>query len=73
VVVRLQDGGDEVSIGVYDEEGQLPKGFDPESEGGLGLRIVRTLVEEELRGQFELRADTGVSAVMVFPKRSPFS
>jgi two-component sensor histidine kinase len=73
VVVRLHDGGDEVSIGVHDEEGQLPKGFDVESESGLGLRIVRMLVEEELRGQFELRAGTGVSAVMVFPKRSPLS
>jgi len=73
VVVRLHDGGDEVSIGVHDEEGQLPKGFDLESESGLGLRIVRTLVEEELRGQFELRAGTGVSAVMVFPKIYPLS
>ncbi len=73
VVVRLHDGGDEVSIGVHDEEGQLPEGFDLESESGLGLRIVRTLVEEDLRGQFELRAGTGVSAVMVFPKRSPLS
>ena len=70
VTVLLADLGDEVHITVLDTEGDLPQGFDPQSDGGLGLRIVRTLVEEELKGQFKLLAAGGVSAVIEFPKRS---
>ncbi|HUW14461.1 MAG TPA: histidine kinase, partial [Anaerolineae bacterium] len=70
VTVLLADLGDEVHITVQDPEGDLPLGFDPQSDGGLGLRIVRTLVEEELKGQFKLLAAGGVSAVIEFPKRS---
>jgi two-component sensor histidine kinase len=70
VTIRLHDGGDVVSISVQDEDAELPEEFEPERGDGLGLYIVRTLVEEELRGQFELRGEPGVSAVITFPKRS---
>jgi len=70
VSVLLADLGDEVHITVQDRGGELPLGFDAQTGGGLGLRIVRTLVEEELRGRFRLLADSGVSAVIEFPKRS---
>jgi len=73
VAICLHDRGDEVCIAVEDQEGRLPEGFDTEGGGGLGLQIVRTLVEEELKGQFQLRAGPGVSAVISFPKRSAFS
>ena len=68
VTVTLHDGGDEVRIEVRDEGGQLPADFDLERKSGLGLQIVRTLVEDDLKGHFELRADGGVSAEIVFPK-----
>ncbi len=32
----------------------LPEGFDPRRDAGLGLRIVRTLIEKDLRGTFTL-------------------
>ena len=35
---------------------------------GLGLRIVRTLVREDLRGQFELVNGQGVRALVSFPR-----
>lgn len=71
ITVTLHDGGDVVGIDVQDAGGQLPAGFDLDRESGLGLQIVRTLVEEELRGRFELRANGGVTAVIVFPKDFP--
>jgi len=43
VHVVIQDNG----VGVHD-------GFDPQRDAGLGLRIVRTLIEKDLRGSFEL-------------------
>ncbi len=32
----------------------LPEGFDPHTAGNLGLQIVRTLVEGELGGTFDM-------------------
>ena len=68
ITVTLRDGGDVVGIDVQDAGGQLPEDFDLDREAGLGLQIVRTLVEEDLRGRFDLRANGGVTAVIVFPK-----
>jgi two-component sensor histidine kinase len=39
-----------------------------EEDGGLGLRIVRSLVQGDLKGRFEIRGEEGVKAVVVFPK-----
>jgi len=68
VVVQLYDGGDVVSVAVHDEGAQLRQDFDLENDSGLGLHIVRTLVEEDLRGSFRLCAAAGVSAAIEFPK-----
>jgi two-component sensor histidine kinase len=68
VLVQLYDGGDVVNIAVHDEDARLPQDFDLDSDSGLGLQIVRALVEEDLRGSFRLRAVAGVSAAIEFPK-----
>ena len=36
--------------------------------GGLGLQIVRSLVREDLKGEFELTNGQGLHAVVSFPK-----
>ncbi|MCC7162991.1 MAG: sensor histidine kinase [Anaerolineae bacterium] len=41
-------------IVVQDSGAGLPDGFDPKQDAGLGLRIVRTLIEKDLRGAFAL-------------------
>ena len=41
-------------VSVADDGAGLPTGFDPASDGGLGLQIVRTLVEGELGGRLTL-------------------
>lgn len=41
-------------IVVQDSGAGLPNGFDAKRDAGLGLRIVRTLIEKDLRGTFAL-------------------
>ncbi|MBV9582017.1 MAG: histidine kinase N-terminal domain-containing protein [Chloroflexi bacterium] len=71
IVVRLAEQGDSLYIEIADDGRGLPDDFDPVREGGLGLQIVRSLVREDLKGQFELLSASngkGVSAVVSFPK-----
>ena len=41
-------------VTVQDDGRGLPEGFDPQRAGNLGLQIVRTLVEGELGGTFDM-------------------
>jgi len=68
VSVELADDGECVTIEVGDDGTGLPPDFDLEQDGGLGLRIVRTLVQGDLKGHLELRGGRGVRATATFPK-----
>ncbi len=55
---------------VVDDDGRgLPSGFDVEESAGLGLSIVRTLVESELGGRLSIGAgpDAGTRVRLAFP------
>jgi len=67
VAVRRTDH--EIEIEVADDGAGLPAGFSLADSPRLGLQIVRTLVEGDLRGRIELRArpDVGTSAVLRIP------
>jgi len=67
-VVRLAEQGDSLYIEIQDDGRGLPHDFDLPSQGGLGLQIVRSLVREDLKGEFELVNGQGVKAVVSFPK-----
>jgi two-component sensor histidine kinase len=67
--VRLADGGDEVRLEVRDDGELLPAEFDLDKPSSLGLQIVRSLVEGDLRGQLRLENQgSEVAAIVVFPK-----
>ena len=72
VTVTLKDEGERVTVLVEDDGEGLPEGFNVSTDGSLGLRIVQTLVEEDLKGRFVLENGTsegiGVRAVVTFPK-----
>ncbi len=68
IVVRLAEQDDSLYIEIQDDGRGLPPDFDKDSQGGLGLQIVRSLVREDLKGQFELTNGQGVHAVVSFPK-----
>lgn len=56
-------------LSVQDNGQGLPADFDLRTAGNLGLQIVRTLVQDDLKGTFSLEnTQDGVIAVISFPK-----
>lgn len=70
VSITLRETYDTIVIEISDDGSGLPEDFDPESDGRLGMSIVRSLVEDGLDGCFELHNGDGVAAVVTFPKLS---
>jgi two-component sensor histidine kinase/PAS domain-containing protein len=71
VTVGLQDDGEQITISVDDDGVGLPEEFDLAHTSSLGLQIVNTLAQGDLKGNFELLSrDKGVSAIVTFPKHS---
>jgi two-component sensor histidine kinase len=66
VGAELRRDGNDVVLVVTDEGG----GPAPGASDGLGLRIARTLVRDQLAGALELAADGGGKAVARFPAES---
>ena len=69
IEVRAERSADELRLVVHDDGQGLSAGFDLATSPGLGLLIVRTLVEGELRGTLELRSGDGggTDAVLWLP------
>ncbi|WP_028847705.1 sensor histidine kinase [Thermocrispum agreste] len=55
VTVRAARSARWLEVSIVDEGRGLPPGFSLEQAEGLGLQIVRTLIESELRGSLSLR------------------
>jgi len=70
ITIRLEDHGDQVEIAVTDDGQGLPPDFSLDQVESLGLQIVRTLVQDDLRGEFELLNGHGVRAIVRFPKQT---
>ncbi len=68
IALSFQDLGDRVELRVHDDGRGLPDNFDLNTVDSLGLRIVRMLVTDDLKGTIELVSDNGVSAIVNFPK-----
>ncbi len=71
VLLQLTDEGDQVVIEVIDDGVGLAEAAEGELSSSLGLTIVRTLVEGDLKGQFTMaRAEPGTRVVIRFPKET---
>lgn len=69
IQITLTDTGDSVRIEIWDDGDPLPDEFNLDVPTSLGLQIVRTLVQGDLRGQVKLEnSDGGVTALVSFPK-----
>ena len=68
ISLSFQDFGDRVELRVHDDGRGLPDNFDLNAVDSLGLRIVRMLVTDDLKGTIEMVSDNGVSAIVSFPK-----
>jgi two-component sensor histidine kinase len=53
---------------IYDNGIGLPAGFDRAKTKSLGIQIVRTLVETDLGGTFELFSSGGTHAMITIPR-----
>jgi len=54
-------------IDVWDNGVGLPPGFNQHESKSLGLQIIRTLIEQDLGGEFGLRSDSGTRASITVP------
>jgi two-component system, sensor histidine kinase PdtaS len=69
VTITLADNGDTVQVDIWDDGDPLPDDFSLDVPTSLGLQIVRTLVQGDLRGQVKLENGAGgVIAKVSFPK-----
>jgi two-component system, sensor histidine kinase PdtaS len=68
VTVTLAAGRDALRVEVRDDGVGLPEDFSPQRSSDLGLQIVRTLVQDDLKGRFSLTNAGGVRAVITMPR-----
>ncbi len=59
---------DTYQIDIYDNGVGLPEHFGQRSSSSLGLQIVRTLIETDLGGRFELYCKNGTHACITIPR-----
>lgn len=66
--IEVNRMGDFATIVIFDDGVGLPAGFSLSESANLGLQIVRTLTENELKGSINLvRTDRGTEAQLNFP------
>jgi two-component sensor histidine kinase len=66
--IHAKQHGNELSVVISDDGVGFPDGFDIATSPNLGLQIVRTLTENELRGQLQLETDDQQTKVtLTFP------
>ena len=66
--IHVSSTGSELSVTISDDGVGFPEGFDISTSPNLGLQIVRTLTENELRGTLSLITDEQETrAVLTFP------
>ncbi len=68
--IQLYDRGDQIELIMEDTGRGLPEDFSPEENASIGLDIIRTLVQDDLKGtiQFSTLSQGGVRARLLFPK-----
>jgi two-component sensor histidine kinase len=66
--IEVNRSGDVATLTIFDDGIGLPEGFSLSESANLGLQIVRTLTENELKGSINLvRTDRGTEAQLKFP------
>ena len=67
VHVVLSRGTGNATVEVTDDGRGLPEGFTLDGASGLGLQIVRTMVESDLHGRIAMSSDGGTRVRMTVP------
>ncbi|NBF39634.1 MAG: hypothetical protein GVY14_04405 [Spirochaetes bacterium] len=66
VSLRKRAGQESYELEVSDTGNGLPEGFSIDRGDSLGLSLVKSLVRDQLRGQFSISSDGGTRALAVF-------
>jgi two-component sensor histidine kinase len=64
----LDQSRDAIRVEVRDDGVGLPADFSPGRSADLGLQIVQTLVQEDLKGRISLTDAGGVQATITMPR-----
>jgi two-component sensor histidine kinase len=68
LVIAIERGSSSATVVISDDGVGLPEGFSLSESSNLGLQIVRTLTENELRGELTLTSDAKETrAELIFP------
>lgn len=67
--VEIATLDDVYKIEIYDNGIGMPPDFNPQMSNSLGLQIVRTLIESDVGGSFELYNDQGTHACIIIPRK----
>ncbi|HUK93125.1 MAG TPA: PAS domain S-box protein, partial [Methanomicrobiales archaeon] len=59
--------GDRIRISVRDDGVGMPEGFDISRASSLGLKLVRNLVQQQLKGKLEIKRDGGTEVIVELP------
>jgi two-component sensor histidine kinase len=70
IFLSIRRLGQELEVRYKDEGPGMPEGFDLSRLETLGLRLVRTLAVQQLRGKIELLHNPGTEFVFRFPLRA---
>ena len=56
ILIELSEAGNMVQVVISNSGSSLPSDFDPRQTSSLGLQIVQTLVEDDLKGELQITA-----------------
>ncbi len=65
-ISAVQENG-HIRITVHDNGVGMPEGFDISSANSLGLKLVRTLVQHQLKGSLMINSHHGTETIVEFP------
>ncbi|MDD1661340.1 MAG: PAS domain S-box protein, partial [Methanomicrobiales archaeon] len=72
---RVEITGDQedgrIRITVRDDGVGMPEGFDINKASSLGLKLVRNLVQQQLKGTLEIKRDRGTEVIVELPIQTP--
>ena len=66
----IQEAEQVYRLDLYDDGAGLPANFDIWKTKSLGLQIVRTLIQDDMGGTFELVSDHGTHAKITIPRKA---
>jgi len=66
VISAVQENG-QVRISIRDDGVGLPENFDINRSKSLGLKLIRTLVEQQLKGSLLILSQHGTEFIVEFP------